>query len=99
MVALIPLLKIYLPSCVSLFIKDMSMVNGENYWIFSNFLGNTFDNVSLEARDKHFWYGFQRQGFNTETFIGDGAGMLQIWFYAILMLFIFNFLKALFPKE
>jgi len=25
--------------------------------------------------------------------------MLQIWFYAILMLYIFNFLKALFPKE
>lgn len=58
MVALIPLLKIYLPSCVSLFIKDLSIVNGENYFIFSNFLGNTFDNVSLESREKFFWYGF-----------------------------------------
>jgi hypothetical protein len=57
-VTLIPLIKLYLPSCVSLYMKDMSIVNGENYWIFTNFLGNTFDNVSLEALDKVFWYGF-----------------------------------------
>lgn len=35
----------------------------------------------------------------TEQFIADGAGILQIWFYAILMLYLFNFLKAIFPKE
>jgi hypothetical protein len=49
-----------MPSCASLYIKDISIANGENYFIFSNFLGNTFSSKAFDNTTKSFWYGFER---------------------------------------
>lgn len=98
-ISLLPMIQVYLPSCASLYIKDISIVNGENYQIYSNFLGNTFDNTDLLLYANKFWYGFLRNGYETQSFLGDAIDILNCWLCAVLLLFFFNFLKAFFPRE
>ncbi len=59
-ISMLPLIQVYLPSCASLFIKDVSITNGEHYVIYSNFLGNTFWDMDLTPYATKFWYGFLR---------------------------------------
>jgi hypothetical protein len=87
-----------MPSCASLYIYDMSLVNGNNYWIETNFLKNTYNNTLLEGTGS-YWYGFTRNGYTTGTFLGDSIGAMNCWLLSILFVFFFNSLKALFPKE
>ena len=60
-------MKLYLPSCASLYIKDVSIANGENYVIYSNFLGNTFWDLDLIPYATVFWYGFERNDIFCKT--------------------------------
>jgi len=76
----------------------MSIVNGNNYFIETNFLKNTYNNTDL-ANSSTFWYGFTRNGYETQTFLGDGIGALNCWLWALLLVFFFNFCKAFFPEE
>eukprot|EP00347_Sterkiella_histriomuscorum_P013046 403366220 len=98
-ISLFPLIQLYLPSCASLYIKDISIANGEDYNIYTNFLGNTFWDLDLTKYATTFWYGFLRQGYDTQSFLGDAADILNCWLLAVLLLFFFNFMKAIFPKE
>ena len=58
--SLLPLIQVYMPSCASLYIKAVSVANGENYYIYSNFLGNTFWDKDFDGFATKFWYGFSR---------------------------------------
>ena len=59
-VGLTPLIKLYMPSCAALYIKDINIANGMNYYISSNFLGNTFLASDFNGYNNTFWYGFHR---------------------------------------
>ena len=48
-----------MPSCASLYIYDTSISNGNNYYLETNFLKNTF-NISNLGNQSTFWYGFKR---------------------------------------
>jgi len=49
-----------MPSCASLYIYDIAIANGNNYYIKTNFLGNTFDESGLSDYATLYWYGFGR---------------------------------------
>jgi hypothetical protein len=48
-----------------MYIKDIAIANGDNYHIFSNFLGNTFQVDDLTPYATAYWYGFERNGYET----------------------------------
>jgi hypothetical protein len=87
-----------MPSCASLYIKDLNIANGKNYYIETNFLKNTY-NISELINTTSYWYGFERNEYYTGTLLGDGIGALNCWLIAVLLVFFFNFLKGIFPKE
>ena len=59
-ISMLPLVQVYMPSCASLYIKDVSIANGEHYYIYTNFLGNTFWDLDMTKYATKFWYGFLR---------------------------------------
>lgn len=77
----------------------MSITNGNNYYIYSNFLGNTFSASAFNETTKTYWYGFERQGYGTQQFLGDAIDIINCWLFAVLLVFFFNFVKSFFPKE
>jgi len=69
-----PLLKLYMPSCLALYIREVGIANGDSEFIYTNFLGNTFDSNALMFYEDSFgvtqstakyWYGFERSGYET----------------------------------
>jgi len=97
-ISLLPLIKVFPPSCLSMYFRDVAIANGDNYYIYTNFLGMTFDKNELIPMAS-FWYGFTRSGYETNSFLGDTAGIMMIWLYGVLLIFFFNFLKGMFPNE
>ena len=73
-----------MPSCASLFIKDMSISNGMHYFIYSNFLGNTFPTKAFENTTKPYWYGFERNDiFLLISYYLSNINSLKLYFLAI----------------
>jgi hypothetical protein len=68
-VSILPLIQVYIPSCASLYIKDVAIANGDSYYFYSNFLGNTFQDTDLLSYATTFWYGFTRNDIFRKNYL------------------------------
>ena len=97
LVVMIPVMNLYLPSCLSHFLKQISLVNGYEKLIRDNFLARMYDHTDL-AEMTSFGHRFEVQGYNYASFLDGAADILSCWLYALYLIPFLMMIRILFSQ-